>query len=122
VKIIAPTLHGVLDYTTVVLFAAAPSVLGLTGLAAGIAYALAGIHLLMTLVTALPLSPIKMLPLFFHGWVERVVGPVVIILPFVLGLKGVARTFYIAIGIVIVLVGILSDYESSKQQVRAEMR
>lgn len=113
-KIIAPTLHGVLDYTTVVLFAAAPSVLGLTGLAAGIAYALAGIHLLMTLVTALPLSPIKMLPLFFHGWVERVVGPVVIILPFVLGLQGVARTFYIAIGIVIVLVGILSDYESSK--------
>jgi len=109
-------MHGVLDYVTVALFAAAPTVFHMSGLAAGIAYALAVIHLLMTLITAFPLSPLKVLPLNIHGWVERIVGPVVIVLPFVIGLGGMARMFYVTIGGVIVLVGLLSDYGAGERQ------
>ena len=38
-------------YATVVAFAAAPTVFGLDGFSAGLAYALAGVHLLIWLVS-----------------------------------------------------------------------
>ena len=81
-----------------------------------LAYALAIIHLVMTLVTDFPLGVVKFIPFTIHGWVERVVGPVLIIVPFVLGFSTnvVARNFYIAIGVVIVLVGLVTDYKGTE--------
>jgi hypothetical protein len=110
-KIISPTQHGYLDYVTVVLFLVAPTLIGLTGVAGTLAYALAAIHLAMTLVTDFPLGIAKLLPFSIHGWVERVVGPVLILLPFALGFDTVAQSFYVVIGIVIVVVGLLTDYQ-----------
>jgi hypothetical protein len=109
-KIISPTQHGYLDYLTVALFLLAPSLLGLSGLAGTVAYLLAAIHLAMTLVTNFPLGVIKKLPFPIHGWVERGVGPALLLLPFVFGFTGTAEAFYMAMGIVIVLVGLLTDY------------
>ena len=109
-KPIEPGLHGYLDYLTVLIFLASPTLLGLTGAAAAIAYALAGVHALMTLITDFPLGAAGVLPFTCHGWVERVVGPVLIVLPFVMGFDGPARLFYVAMGVVIVLVGLLSNY------------
>ncbi len=111
---ITATQHGYLDYITVVLFVLAPTVIGLTGMAGTIAYALAGIHLAMTLITDFPLGVFKMLPFTIHGWVERVVGPALVLLPFVLGFDGPARVFYIVIGIVIIVVGLLTDYSQTE--------
>ena len=54
-KIISSEPHAVLDYLTVVIFALAPAVIGLTGASAMI-YALAAVHLSMTLVTDMPFS------------------------------------------------------------------
>ena len=68
--------HGYIDYLAVVLFLAAPSVLGLTGMAGTFAYVLAAIHLALTLLTAFPLSVYKLIPFEIHGWIERGVGPV----------------------------------------------
>ncbi|MGR9072150.1 MAG: hypothetical protein ACU833_03685 [Gammaproteobacteria bacterium] len=109
-KIISPTLHGYLDYTTVALFLLAPSFFGLSGMAGGIAYALAAIHLALTAATDFPLGAYKIIPFPMHGWVERVVGPVLVLLPFALGFDGAAKGFYIAVGIAIILVGLLTDY------------
>jgi hypothetical protein len=109
-KIISPTQHGYLDYVTVVLFLIAPSLLGLTGMAGTIAYLLAVIHLTMTLVTDFPLGVVKKLPFKVHGWVERIVGPALVMLPFAFGFIGTAQGFYIVIGIVIISVGLLTDY------------
>lgn len=113
-KKISPTLHGYLDYVTVAIFLVAPSLIGLTGLAMIFSYALAGIHLAMTLVTDFPLGAIKLLPFTLHGWVERVVGPVLILLPFGLGFDAPARSFYIVVGIIIVIVGALTDYRQAQ--------
>ena len=44
-KVISDTAHGLLDYFTVAIFALAPSILGLSGFAALVSYALAAIHL-----------------------------------------------------------------------------
>ncbi len=117
-KILNPRTHGYLDYVTVILFLVAPTVLGLTGIPAMLAYALAMIHLVMTLVTDFPLGVVPLIPFTIHGWVERVVGPVLIIVPFVLGFSTdlVARNFYVAMGIVIVLVGLVTDYKGTETQ------
>lgn len=115
-KILNPRTHGYLDYVTVILFLVAPTVLGLTGIPAMLAYALAIIHLVMTLVTDFPLGVVPIIPFKFHGWVERVVGPVLIIVSFVLGFSTdlAARNFYVAMGIVIVLVGLVTDYKETE--------
>ena len=112
-KPIAPHLHGCLDYATVLLFLAAPALMGLTGAAAGIAYVLAGVHALMTLITDFPLGAARVLPLAYHGWDDRLVGPALIVLPFALGFDARARIFYLAMGITIVLVGWLSNYQET---------
>ncbi len=113
-KKLSSSQHGYLDYVTVVIFLAAPSLIGLSGLAGTISYALAGIHLAMTLVTDFPLGVVKLVPFTIHGWVERVVGPVLILLPFALGFEAQARSFYVFMGIIIIIVGLLTDYRRTQ--------
>jgi len=113
-KLLSPTQHGYLDYITVIVFLVAPTVIGMSGVAGMIAYVLAGIHLAMTLITDFPLGAAKLVPFAVHGWVERVVGPVLILLPFGLGFAGPPRIFYIAIGAAIILVGLLTNYQEGK--------
>jgi hypothetical protein len=76
-KIITPHIHGYLDYVTVVVFLLAPTLLGLTGIPAMLAYALAGIHLAMTLVTDFPLGVVKLIPFTIQGWIDRIVYMVI---------------------------------------------
>ncbi|MGH6838362.1 MAG: hypothetical protein ACREDT_06115 [Methylocella sp.] len=113
-KPISLTLHGAIDYLAVFIFAAAPAVIGLSGWPAVLSYALAGIHLLMTLLTDFPAGPIKFVPVALHNWVERIVGPVLIILAFV-PLNGTTqngRIFLGIMGVVILAVERLTDYRS----------
>jgi hypothetical protein len=115
-KIISPRVHGYLDYVTVVVFLLAPMVIGLTGIPAMLAYALAGVHLVMTLATDFSLGVAKLIPLAIHGWVERVVGPLLILVSFIpaFAANTPAQIFYILIGIVIILVGLLTDYRRTQ--------
>ena len=55
-KIISIKAHGVLDYVTVVAFAAIPSIFSLSGIPAYLSYTLAVVHLSMTLLTNFPLG------------------------------------------------------------------
>jgi len=110
-KVISDTAHGILDYLTVAIFALAPSILGLTGLAALVSYALAAIHLVMTLLTNMPLGVLKIIPMRLHALVELLVGPVLVVaalgLPTLLGDK---REFFLVMGLVILAVWLLSSY------------
>ncbi|HYV19965.1 MAG TPA: hypothetical protein VFC25_13155 [Verrucomicrobiae bacterium] len=115
-KHLSATLHGCLDYVTVLLFLVSPSLFGLTGAAATVAHVLAGVHALMTLATDFPLGAAKVLPFAWHGRVERVVGPVLIVLPFGLGFDAPGRIFYVTMGTIIVLVGLLSNYQGTSDR------
>lgn len=115
-KIISDTTHGILDYVTVVLFALAPSLFGLTGTAALISYALAVIHLAMTVLTDMPLGVIKVIPLKLHALVELVVGPVLVVGTLVLpSFFAGGQAFFVAAGVLIFLVWLLSNYGSAAQ-------
>lgn len=77
-KIISDTANGILDYLTVAIFVLAPSILGLTGFAALVSYALAAIHLAMTLLTDMPLGAIKIIPMR-HALIEMLAGSVLLV-------------------------------------------
>ena len=78
-----------------------------------LAYGLAIIHLALTLATDFPFGIIKIIPFTFHGLIERLVGPLLVVIPFILSFsnEAVARNFYIFIGVIIIIVGVLTDYE-----------
>ena len=115
-KVISDTTHGILDHLTVALFAIAPSLLGLTGTAAQIPYALAGIHLAMTLLTDMPLGVVKIIPMKLHALVELVVGPVLVVGALALpALVAGGQIFYVVMGVLIFVVWLLSHYGSAPQ-------
>jgi hypothetical protein len=116
-KPISLTLHGAIDYLAVLIFVAAPAVIGLSGWPAMLSYALAGIHLLMTLLTDFPAGVIKLVAVTLHNWVERTVGPVLIILAFVPLNEATlnARIFFGIMGVVILTVERLTAYHSTTE-------
>lgn len=105
-KAIAPTAHRVLDYATVVLFAAAPTVFGLTGGAAKLSYALAIVHVLMTLLTHFRDGDRKLVPFRVHMVVEILVGVALIFVG--VYVFPAALTFFCAVGALILLVVLVS--------------
>jgi hypothetical protein len=113
-KVISPRIHGYFDFLTVFIFLLAPTLLGLGQLSAILAYSLAVVHLIVTLASDFPFGVVKLIPFTVHGWIERMVGPLLIAIPFILNFstEEAARNFYIAMGIIIVVVGMLTDYQA----------
>lgn len=120
-KIISSEAHAALDYLTVVIFALAPTVIGLTGISAIVSYVLAVVHLSMTLVTNMPFSLVKIVPMRLHALVELVVGPVLVVGGLLLELPTPARMFFVAMGVIIFAVWLLSSYVDSTGQSGAKL-
>jgi hypothetical protein len=116
-KILNAKVHGALDYLVVLIFLGAPTLLHLSAVPAAISYSLAGIHLLLTLLTDFPMGLLKVVPLKWHGIIELIVGPALIALPFVLGFgsEPAAQYFYVVNGAVILAVWFLTDYGRAKK-------
>ena len=117
-KLITPSAHGCLDYLTVVVFLVAPKLLGFEGLPALLSWTLAGVHLALTLATDFPLGWRPWLPFWTHGWIERIVGPALILVAFLPNFSDsrLAFGFYLLMGLVIVAVGWLTDYSGGAKR------
>lgn len=84
-KILSPKIHGYLDYVVVIGFLLAPTLLGLSGIPATIAYLLAPVHLLVMLLTNFPLGIFKAMSFRLHSNIEFLVSFILITLPWLLG-------------------------------------
>ena len=118
-KIISPTLHGVLDYLTCALFLVAPSLFGFTGTYATVCYLLAGGYLVISLLTNMPLGALQLLPFWLHGRLELVSGFVFIASPWLFGFanaNGVARNFFVAMGVVFLVVFLCTQWRTQEQR------
>ncbi len=113
-KILNSTVHGLLDYVVVAAFALAPTVFGLDGAPATISYVLAVVHLLLTVLTAFPPGLIKIVPAIVHGWIELVVAICLLVLPFIAGFTGTAHNFYLAVGVIILVVWLITNYKTTE--------
>lgn len=112
-RLIQAGFHRALDFATVIGFALSPTLFGLAGFAATLAYLLAAVHLLLTLATRFPPRNRGVVAFPLHGLVELLVGVALIILPFALGWQGTPRTFYLVAGLVILMVWALTQYAST---------
>ena len=113
-KILSPKIHGFIDYASVVGLLLAPTLLGLQSVGAMLAYALAAIHLTMTILTAFPLGLMKIIPLSIHGMVELAVGIALVVVSFATGnllpWGPHGQLFVASFGLVLLLVWLVTDY------------
>jgi hypothetical protein len=115
-RILSPRVHGVIDLVTVLVLLLAPALIGLGGSPAAIAYSLAAIHLLLTLLTRYPMGVWKTIPFVYHGIVELIVGVALLLLPSYAGYGpgSPAKRFYLVMGAVILVVWALTAYRGSE--------
>lgn len=111
--ILPPTVHRLLDYVAVIVFALAPSLIHLTGNTKMLAYALAAIHLVVTLATQFPGSVRRPLPYSAHGIIELVVGLALVAVPFIRHWTFAAGKFYPAMGVIILIIWAFTRYRDT---------
>jgi predicted Kef-type K+ transport protein len=113
-RAIGPFVHGVVDYASVIVLVLAPGLAGFAGRQAMICYALAVIHLLLTLATRFPLGPMKLVGFPIHGAIELIVGVLLIALPWLAGFSaGVnSRNFFVSFGFLLLVIWVLTDYRN----------
>ena len=111
---IGPWTHGILDYASVILLAIAPRVTGFSGKQALICYALAVVHLLLTILTRFPLGVVKIVRFPIHGAIELLVSILLLVMPWLAGFsRGVLSThFFVYFGLLLLVIWFLTDYRN----------
>jgi hypothetical protein len=111
-QIITRKIHAYLDYPVAVSLMALPFVLGLgTGnpLAKWLAVATGVAAFILTLLTDHELGVVKVVPYPVHVAVDRLVGVIFVVAPFVFGFAGIDAAYYWVNGAAVLLVTTLLD-------------
>src|SRR3954467_11757413 len=98
-KPITPFAHGVVDYATVGMVAAAPRLLRLSEPAARTCYALAGTYAALSMLTDYPLAVKRVVPFKGHGATEAIIGAALPALPWAFGFGSERRARNLFIGL-----------------------
>jgi len=115
-KFLSDKMHGILDYGVVLIFALVPTLLGIGGTASWLCYALAGIHLVMTFFTDMPLGVVKLIPIKLHGTIELIVGLALIVVAWTIEDLQSGQLFFTLMGAIIFFVWVSSNYGDPKMQ------
>lgn len=121
-KPITPLAHGVIDYSTVAMLAAAPRLLDLSDRAERTFYALAASYTALSLFTDYPLAADRVIPFKAHGATEVAIGAALPALPWLLGFEDDERGRFLAFGLagLTAIVASLTDW--NKRSVRKRRR
>lgn len=111
--ILPPNVHRILDYLAVIVFALAPMLFHLTGNTKMLAWALAAIHLVVTLATQFPGSARRPLPYSAHGIIELLVGLALVCVPLIRHWTFGARQFYPAMGVALLVIWAITRYRDA---------
>jgi hypothetical protein len=118
--LIPPRLHGWLDDLVALTYLAGVWVLGLTGLAAVVAFAGAAVHFALTRLTDYPQGTWKVIPFRSHAFIELGEGVLVLAatLLFLGGLAFPGRLFLILMGLSQFVAFGFSDYGAVRESAR----
>lgn len=116
-RVINPTVHGVLDYALALAFIAAPRLADFSLPATRTSTIIGVVYLGASLLTRYPLGAIRMIPFPLHGLIESILAASWIVMPWLFGFAddAVARNFFIAAGVGLLLVAALTDYQSTER-------
>jgi len=114
-KILNPQVHGWLDYAAALALIVAPFVLGLTALALWMSVA-AGVGLVLySLLTDYSASLAKLIPFRLHLLLDGLAALAFIVAPFAFGWSGVVMTYYLVMGVGVLMVVALSANEEQPE-------
>ena len=120
-RILSPRAHGYIDYLVVALLLLAPSLFGFGGVAATLSYILAVVHFGLSVLTAYPLGAVKSIPFPVHGAIELAAGIFMVVSPWLFGFAHIAaaQVFFIASGVAVALVWMVTNYRTLATNVTA---
>lgn len=112
-KFLSRRTHGFADYAIIVLFLSLPMALRFGGVARGLSYSLAFLHLLVTGLGSFPPGALPILSFRVHAAVEFLVGLFLIASPWLLHFAGAApaRNSFIVLGAALVLIAVFTDFD-----------
>ena len=115
-KILTPTIHGVLDYGLALLFLLLPGVLDFPPPAAAASYVIGVVYIVASLVTRYPLGLLKLLPFPVHGVIETIMALAWIALPWLMGFAehAASRNFFVIAGVALLGVVALTNYRAAE--------
>jgi hypothetical protein len=110
-------MHGYLDYAIVVLFAIAPTVFGWNAGVRNACYAMAGVQLILSLLTAYPLGLVRMIPFTVHATIEFITALALMALPWMARFADVdaARNFFVLAGLGLLALWTVTDYKLAER-------
>jgi hypothetical protein len=108
-------IHGVIDYGVVAFLLLSPTLFGLAKMTSKFTYALAIIHLILTVTTQFELGVIKIITFKIHGLIDLVVSLALVGVAFYLGrIQGdLSRNFYLGFAGAVFFTWLLTDYKSA---------
>ena len=115
-KPISPTMHGAMDYATVMGTAAAPRLLNLPGKAAAAAYSVATGILGLAALTDFKPGIKRAVPLKAHGMADTALGLALPAMPWMLGFarNRKARNFFLGLTAMMALTTAMTDWSAKK--------
>ena len=119
-KPISPTIHGAMDYATVVGTVAAPTLLKMPDRAAGLAYGIATAILGLAAFTDFKPGIKRAVPLKAHGITDSALGLALPAMPWMLGFakNKKARNFFLGLTAMMALSTMLTDWTPEKRSRR----
>jgi hypothetical protein len=114
IRFLTPTIHGVLDYSAAVVLIIAPAVLKLdevSPFAYWLSVVAGGVLIFYSLLTDYALGMRKRMPFKMHLGFDLSAGVVFVVWPFIFGVTGLAMTYYIVMGLGIMLVVAVTEPE-----------
>ncbi len=117
-KLISPTVHGAIDYSSVGLLLLAPRLLGLRGRARTLSYFFGAAYLLVSALTDYKLALKRLIPFRAHGLIEISSAPLLVALPLLLGAwkQPQARNFFLALAGAVTAVYALTDWDADTDE------
>lgn len=107
--IIPSKFHGLLDYAVALTLILGPFLFGFVGPAKYLALA-GGLGLFIySLITDYSVSARKLLPFRVHLILDFVAALVLVVAPFIFGFVGLAKAFYLVIGIAVIVVVLITN-------------
>jgi len=119
-KVLSPTVHGVLDYGLALLFLLLPGVLDFPPPAAAASYAIGAVYIVASLVTRYPLGLFKWLPFPTHGVIESLMAITWIALPWLMGFAEhtASRNWFVIAGVALLGVVAMTNYRAAEVDTR----
>jgi len=123
-KILSPTVHGVVDYAVVLALFALPSAFEFSNTPATLCYLLGTVHLIVSLITRYPLGILKRIPFPIHGYYELVVAALLVPLPWLFGFgnEDAARNFFVISGASLFVVWLVTNYRAVPEDAQYEIQ